>query len=86
MPVRAQDQTVPDVSGPADTEIPPEKPRQKHPRHGAPDDDSDGFSCAGKTKCAQMDSCAEARFYLRACGVTRLDRDHDGVPCESICR
>lgn len=43
------------------------------------------YSCSGKTKCAQMDSCEEAYFYLRQCGVRRLDGDGDGVPCESIC-
>jgi len=45
-----------------------------------------GFSCDGKSKCGEMSSCAEARFYLTQCRVSRLDRDHDGVPCESICR
>jgi len=46
---------------------------------------SSGFECGGKTKCGQMSSCAEARFYLEQCGLGRLDRDKDGVPCESIC-
>lgn len=45
-----------------------------------------GFSCGGKSRCGDMSSCAEARFYLEQCGLSRLDRDHDGVPCESICR
>ena len=27
-----------------------------------------------------MASCAEARFYLENCGLSSLDRDHDGVP------
>ncbi|WP_174520391.1 excalibur calcium-binding domain-containing protein, partial [Bergeriella denitrificans] len=27
----------------------------------------------------------EAKFYLNKCGVRRLDRDGDGIPCESIC-
>lgn len=44
-----------------------------------------GFACAGKTKCGEMNSCEEARFYLTQCGVSRLDRDRDGIPCESIC-
>lgn len=44
-----------------------------------------GFECGGKSKCGEMNSCAEARFYLEQCGVGRLDRDKDGVPCESIC-
>jgi len=25
-------------------------------------------------------------FYLKQCGVSKLDRDKDGVPCEVICR
>jgi hypothetical protein len=33
-----------------------------------------------------MSSCAEARFPLQSCGLTRLDGDGDGVPCETICR
>lgn len=47
---------------------------------------SPSFSCAGKTTCGQMTSCEEARFHLQQCGLSRLDRDHDGIPCESICR
>jgi len=43
------------------------------------------FKCEGKTKCGQMRSCEEARFYLTQCGVRRLDRDKDGIPCEKIC-
>lgn len=43
------------------------------------------FSCSGKTTCGQMTSCAEARFYLISCGVSRLDGDKDGTPCETIC-
>lgn len=46
-----------------------------------------GFSCSdGKTKCGQMSSCAEARFHLESCGISRLDGDGDGMPCESLCR
>jgi len=44
-----------------------------------------GFICAGKTTCGQMASCAEAQFYLNSCGVSRLDGDKDGIPCESLC-
>lgn len=44
------------------------------------------FSCnIQKTKCSQMRSCAEAKFYYHTCGVARLDRDNDGIPCEKIC-
>ena len=44
------------------------------------------FQCESKTTCRQMQNCAEARYYLINCGLTRLDGDKDGVPCESICR
>ena len=43
------------------------------------------FQCGSKRVCRQMDSCAEANFYLNQCGLTRLDGDGDGIPCESIC-
>lgn len=43
------------------------------------------FQCGAKRVCGQMDSCAEANYYLRQCGLSRLDGDGDGVPCESIC-
>jgi len=44
------------------------------------------FKCGAKTKCSQMSSCKEAYFYLNKCGLSRLDRDKDGIPCESICK
>lgn len=44
------------------------------------------FQCSGKVYCKQMINCAEARFYLLECGLSRLDGDRDGVPCESLCR
>jgi len=43
------------------------------------------FTCGGKRRCGDMDSCEEAYFYLNQCGVRRLDDDGDGVPCEKIC-
>ncbi len=42
------------------------------------------YDC-GKKTCSQMKNCAEAQYKLRQCGQSRLDRDHDGIPCESIC-
>ena len=44
------------------------------------------FQCGSKQYCTQMTSCAEAKFYLQNCGLSRLDGDKDGVPCESICK
>lgn len=41
--------------------------------------------CSGLPRtCGQMSSCAQAQKALQ-CGNSRLDRDNDGVPCESIC-
>lgn len=45
-----------------------------------------GLTCSGKTTCPQMVSCDEAKFYLYSCGVKSLDRDADGIPCETICK
>ncbi|WP_458098151.1 thermonuclease family protein [Roseomonas sp. WA12] len=45
-----------------------------------------GFTCGAKRYCREMTSCAEARFYLSQCGLSRLDGDGDGVPCETLCR
>ncbi|MDG4550760.1 MAG: thermonuclease family protein [Candidatus Contendobacter sp.] len=39
-----------------------------------------------KWSCGQMASCEEARFYLTQCGLSRLDGDGDGRPCNSLCR
>lgn len=62
-------------SNTADKE-PKKEPKQK----------SERYSCDGRPTCKQISSCAEARFYLEECGLTKLDRDHDGIPCESLCR
>ena len=64
-------------------QVSPEPSRSFTPSSSAT---SSGFTCEGKTVCREMKSCAEAYFYLTTCGVSRLDRDNDGVPCESICR
>lgn len=44
------------------------------------------FTCAGKRTCKEMISCEEATYYLNICGVKSLDRDHDGRPCNTLCR
>ncbi|KGQ66578.1 excalibur calcium-binding domain-containing protein [Gallibacterium anatis] len=45
------------------------------------------YSCDdGKRYCKEMRTCEEAKYHLEQCGLSRLDRDKDGVPCESICR
>ena len=47
---------------------------------------SASFQCGVKRTCGEMTSCEEARFYLDRCGIKGLDRDRDGVPCETLCR
>lgn len=50
--------------------------------------DSDGksYDCGTKSRCDQMTSCDEAKYYLQTCKIGSLDRDKDGVPCESLCK
>lgn len=40
---------------------------------------------SGKT-CGDMRDCTEAVWYLKRCGLRELDRDGDGLPCESLCK
>ena len=41
--------------------------------------------CSPRKSCRTVASCKEAYYHLKTCGNKRLDRDKDGVPCESIC-
>lgn len=43
------------------------------------------LSCGTKRYCKEMASCEEAKHYLTQCGLSRLDGDGDGIPCESLC-
>ena len=40
------------------------------------------YRCDGRTHCSQMTSCREAKFFLKNCPGTKMDGNHDGVPCE----
>ena len=44
------------------------------------------FSCDGRQHCSQMRSRAEAEYFMRNCPDTKMDGDHDGVPCENDSR
>ena len=46
----------------------------------------EAFACGRKRYCKQMNSCAEAKFYLSKCGARKLDGNRDGIPCNSLCR
>jgi len=41
-----------------------------------------GFKCDGRTFCSQMTSCEEAKYFLNNCPNTKMDGNHDGIPCE----
>ena len=53
---------------------------ERRQRKGAAD-----TTCGVKRTCGEMAHCDEARFYLRECGLTSLDGDGDGIPCEALC-
>lgn len=40
------------------------------------------YQCDGRIYCAQMNSCAEATWFLKNCPGVKMDGNHDGVPCE----
>jgi cold shock CspA family protein len=40
------------------------------------------YRCDGRTMCSQMTSCAEATYFLNNCPGTKMDGNHDGIPCE----
>ncbi len=58
--------------------------RKRTPRDSSKDS-STSLECGAKRTCSEMQSCAEALFYLEHCGLGRLDGDGDGAPCESRC-
>ena len=43
-------------------------------------------ACSPRKHCAAMNSCDEARQYMKRCGRGSMDGDGDGVPCESLCK
>lgn len=55
-------------------------------RHGKQVVSQGNGNCGLKRYCKQMSSCEEATRYLKECGLTGLDKDGDGVPCEKLCR
>ena len=51
-----------------------------------PKENNSEFECGTKRYCKEMSSCEEAMYYLEHCGLSRLDGDGDGMPCESLCQ
>lgn len=65
--------------------------RRREPRAAAPPEESTTpepqvfaplYRCDGRTRCSQMTSCEEAKYFLANCPGTQMDGDNDGVPCE----
>lgn len=47
---------------------------------------SGSYSCEPRRYCSQISSCDEAQWYLHNCSWGRkLDRDGDGLACETLC-
>lgn len=42
--------------------------------------------CDPTRRCRSMRSCDEAMAIVAQCGPGLLDGDHDGIPCESLCK
>ena len=42
--------------------------------------------CDSPLRCSAMTTCNAVRGAVARCGMGQLDGDHDGVPCESLCR
>lgn len=61
-------------------------PTQMQTSHVIPVVTTNKQECGSKKYCREMSSCEEAKFYLNNCGVTKIDGDGDGVPCEKLCR
>jgi cold shock CspA family protein len=47
---------------------------------------SASFHCDGRQHCSQMGSREEAEYFLSNCPNTKMDGDHDGIPCENDSR
>lgn len=44
------------------------------------------MDCDRPVSCSSLKSCAEACAALNQCALGKLDRDKDGIPCESMCK
>ena len=45
-------------------------------------DSQSKYYCDGRQYCSQMHSCEEAMFFINNCPDTKMDGNHDGIPCE----
>ncbi|MEA3491750.1 MAG: excalibur calcium-binding domain-containing protein [Campylobacterota bacterium] len=52
-------------------------------RYSAYEESAATYRCDGRTRCTQMHSCQEAKFFQKNCPDVIMDGDGDGIPCES---
>ena len=74
------------VGGPAPPVLAPRPqplPAERLPRTTVPASVDGPWRCDGRTRCSQMISCEQARFFLKNCPGVEMDGDGDGIPCES---
>ena len=85
VPLQAQHPApIPAVAGqPLLSPIPP---RASRSGKAAKLDSGKAYRCGGRKTCRQIASCEEAYYLLHHCGLSRLDRDGDGIPCELLCQ
>lgn len=51
-----------------------------------PTQSASGLSCSPRRTCGQIGSCSAAQWYRQNCSWGgRLDRDNDGLACETLC-
>ena len=51
-----------------------------------PAQSASGLSCSPRLTCGQIVSCSAAQWYRQNCSWGgRLDRDNDGLACETLC-
>ena len=43
-------------------------------------------NCQQRRSCKSFSSCAEATAFFKQCNAEYLDGNHDGIPCNSLCR
>lgn len=44
------------------------------------------FKCGNKSACNEMSNCKEATYYFEKCGLSELDSNKDGIPCDKLCQ
>ena len=71
-------------SSPGSTSVPPALNEKARPNPAVSPAASlvESFKCDGRVHCSQMNSCSEAKYFLRNCPGVKMDGDGNGIPCE----